>query len=172
MLLLISTSVPEISIQCLIHSSNVCLDVPLTGEVIVKHCNATIQSLECQLIRVESFTRGLGRRNGQPEGGSSNRDDEVNDMHRNRTEIQTLEIVHGDPCHDISIPVYIVLPRQFVCPTMLAQRVQVEFEIKWLCLLKDGLTLSTTQRVVLWRSRFEEDGMVEGLLCPFPVPSV
>ncbi len=164
---LISSAVPEVLIQCCLHSSNVCLDVPLTGEVVVKHCDKKIKSLECQLIRVESFTRG----GDQPEV-SSNRDKGVTGAvaYRNCTEIQTLEIVHSDPCHNLSIPVYMVLPRKFACPTMLTQRVQVEFQIKWLCILENGLTLSTTQPLVLWRSRLEEDGKTEGLLSPFSVP--
>ncbi len=162
---------PEISIQCLLHSSNVCLDVPLTGEVVIEHCNATIRSLECQLTRIESFTRGSGMDGGHSKVSSS-RDDEINGAaHRNRTEIQTLEIIHGDPCHGLSIPVYMVLPRKFVCPTLLARCIQVEFEIKWFCILESGLTLSTNQPLVLWRSHLEENGKVEGLLSPFPVPS-
>ncbi len=162
----VSSAVSNISIECCLHSSNICLDVPLTGEVVVKHCDEKIISFEYQLIRVESFTQ----HGDQPEV-RRNRDKAITGAvaYRNCTEIQTLEIVHGDLCHNLSIPVYMILPRKFSCPTMMTQRVQIEFQIKWLCMLENGLTLSTTQPLVFWRSRLQEDGKIEGLLSSFPV---
>lgn len=37
---------------------------------------------------------------------------------RDATEIQNIQIAEGDVCHALSIPIYMVFPRLFTCPTL------------------------------------------------------
>lgn len=37
---------------------------------------------------------------------------------RDATEIQNIQIAEGDVCHGLSIPIYMVFPRLFTCPTL------------------------------------------------------
>lgn len=48
---------------------------------------------------------------------------------REATEIQNLQIGEGDVCRGLVIPIYMVLPRLFSCPTMVTPRFRVEFEL-------------------------------------------
>jgi hypothetical protein len=38
------------------------------------------------------------------------------------TEIQNVQIGWGDVCRQIAIPIYMIFPRLFTCPTMLTPR--------------------------------------------------
>lgn len=37
---------------------------------------------------------------------------------RDATEIQNIQIAEGDVCHGLPIPIYMVFPRLFTCPTL------------------------------------------------------
>lgn len=37
---------------------------------------------------------------------------------RDATEIQNIQIAEGDVCHSLPIPIYMVFPRLFTCPTL------------------------------------------------------
>ncbi|XP_008766805.1 vacuolar protein sorting-associated protein 26C isoform X2 [Mus caroli] len=89
---------------------------PLTGELVVEHSDAAIRSIELQLVRVETC--------GCAEGYA-----------RDATEIQNIQIADGDICRNLSVPLYMVFPRLFTCPTLETTNFKVEFEVNVVVLL-------------------------------------
>ncbi|XP_037687526.1 vacuolar protein sorting-associated protein 26C isoform X3 [Choloepus didactylus] len=89
---------------------------PLTGELVVENSDAAIKSIELQLVRVETC--------GCAEGYA-----------RDATEIQNIQIADGDVCRSLSVPIYMVFPRLFTCPTLETTNFKVEFEVNIVVLL-------------------------------------
>lgn len=104
------TLVPDFSIKGEIDSSVCRISQPLTGELTIEKSEMSIRSIELQLLRVETV-------------GSA-------EYHaKNSSEIQNIEIGSGDVIHNLSIPIYMVLPRLFACPTLDTINFKIEFEL-------------------------------------------
>ncbi|XP_059395207.1 vacuolar protein sorting-associated protein 26C-like, partial [Carassius carassius] len=56
---------------------------------------------------------------------------------RDATEIQNIQIAEGDVCRGLSIPIYMVFPRLFTCPTLETTNFKVEFEVNIVIILQD-----------------------------------
>lgn len=54
------------------------------------------------------------------------------------TEIQNIQISDGDCQRNIPIPIYMVFPRLFSCPTLITNNFKIEFEIKIVIVLEDN----------------------------------
>eukprot|EP00795_Rhopilema_esculentum_P016314 gene16314-7702_t len=80
---------------------------PFTGELVLENSDATIKSIELQLVRVETC--------GCAEGYA-----------KDATEIQNLQIAEGDICRGMSIPIYMIFPRLFTCPTLGTTNFKIE----------------------------------------------
>ncbi|RZC43264.1 Vps26 domain containing protein, partial [Asbolus verrucosus] len=85
------------------------INKPFTGHVVLEKCVIPIRSVELQLVRVETC--------GCAEGYA-----------REATEIQNIQIGDGDIPPNIDIPIYMVFPRLFTCPTLITN-FKIEFEI-------------------------------------------
>uniref|UniRef100_G1LS79 Vacuolar protein sorting-associated protein 26C n=1 Tax=Ailuropoda melanoleuca TaxID=9646 RepID=G1LS79_AILME len=90
---------PKFLIRGHLNSTNCVITQPLTGELVVESSEAAIKSIELQLVRVETC--------GCAEGYA-----------RDATEIQNIQIADGDVCRSLSVPIYMVFPRLFTCPTL------------------------------------------------------
>ncbi|XP_014697067.1 vacuolar protein sorting-associated protein 26C isoform X1 [Equus asinus] len=90
---------PKFLIRGHLNSTNCVITQPLTGELVVESSEAAIRSIELQLVRVETC--------GCAEGYA-----------RDATEIQNIQIADGDVCRSLSVPIYMVFPRLFTCPTL------------------------------------------------------
>ncbi|KAF7483777.1 Hypothetical predicted protein [Marmota monax] len=90
---------PKFLIRGHLNSTNCVITQPLTGELVVEHSDAAIRSIELQLVRVETC--------GCAEGYA-----------RDATEIQNIQIADGDVCRGLSVPIHMVFPRLFTCPTL------------------------------------------------------
>eukprot|EP00850_Spirogloea_muscicola_P016574 SM000135S27018 [mRNA] locus=s135:191048:193749:- [translate_table: standard] len=77
------------------------LSEPLVGSLTVEQSALAIKSLEVQLLRIESVAAG-----GQ--------------MVKEVTEVQCTQIADGDVPRGLKLPIYIILPRLFTCPTISA----------------------------------------------------
>uniref|UniRef100_A0A8C5DUD3 Vacuolar protein sorting-associated protein 26C n=1 Tax=Gouania willdenowi TaxID=441366 RepID=A0A8C5DUD3_GOUWI len=86
---------PKFLIKGHLDATNCVISQPLTGEVMVENSDVPIKSIELQLVRVE--TCGYAR---------------------DATEIQNIQIAEGNVCHSLAIPIYMVFPRLFTCPTL------------------------------------------------------
>uniref|UniRef100_A0A3B3I9H6 VPS26 endosomal protein sorting factor C n=1 Tax=Oryzias latipes TaxID=8090 RepID=A0A3B3I9H6_ORYLA len=112
------SSLPKFLIRGHLDATNCVISQPLTGEVVVENSEVPIKSIELQLVRVETC--------GCAEGYA-----------RDATEIQNIQIAEGDVCHGLSIPIYMVFPRLFTCPTLETTNFKVEFEINIVIVLHD-----------------------------------
>ncbi|XP_039263943.2 vacuolar protein sorting-associated protein 26C-like [Styela clava] len=112
------TKVPRFTVRGKLDSSMCCITKPFTGEIVVERSEAVIRSIELQLLRVETV--------GSAEGFS-----------QEATEIQNIEIGTGDVCHGLTIPIYMVFPRLFACPTIEATNFKIEFEVNIVVVFED-----------------------------------
>eukprot|EP00053_Salpingoeca_punica_P007542 m.68762 g.68762 ORF g.68762 m.68762 type:complete len:296 (-) comp14199_c0_seq1:179-1066(-) len=106
---------------------------PFTGTLTVKQSDEAIKSIELQLIRVETC--------GCQEGSA-----------KDATEIQNIQIAEGDVCRDMPIPIYMIFPRLFTCPTLLTDTFKVEFEINIVIILQTGdvITENFPIKLIRW----------------------
>ena len=93
-----------------------------------------IRSIELQLVRVETIT---------PAGAAPARE---------ATEIQNLQVGDGAVCLNLAIPLYIVFPRVFTCPTIISDTFRVEFEVNVIVVFDEGYTVTENHPVVLFRA--------------------
>ncbi|GAB5576264.1 vacuolar protein sorting-associated protein 26C isoform X2 [Prionailurus iriomotensis] len=114
--LLLEALLPKFLIRGHLSSTSCVITQPLTGELLVESSEAAIKSIELQLVRVETC--------GCAEGYA-----------RDATEIQNIQIADGDVCRSLSVPIYMVFPRLFTCPTLETTNFKVEFEVNIVVLL-------------------------------------
>ncbi|CAH1797418.1 unnamed protein product [Owenia fusiformis] len=111
-------NVPKFCVKGKLNSSTCCLTKPFTGELVVASSEVAIKSIEMQLVRVETC--------GCAEGYA-----------KDATEIQNIQIADGDVCRNLTIPIYMVFPRLFTCPTLATNNFKVEFEINIVIVFQD-----------------------------------
>ncbi|XP_061755050.1 vacuolar protein sorting-associated protein 26C-like [Nerophis ophidion] len=112
------SSLPKFLIRGHLDTTNCVISQPLTGEVEVESSDIPIKSIELQLVRVETC--------GCAEGYA-----------RDATEIQNIQIAEGDVRPALPIPIYMVFPRLFTCPTLETTNFKVEFEVNIVIVLHD-----------------------------------
>lgn len=112
-------AVPDFSVEGKLHTSVCSITKPFTGEITVLKSEASIKSIELQLVRVETC--------GCLEGYA-----------KDATEIQNIQIAEGDVCRNMSIPLYMIFPRLFTCPTLATDNFKVEFEVNVVIVLVTG----------------------------------
>ncbi|KAK8940362.1 hypothetical protein KSP40_PGU017005 [Platanthera guangdongensis] len=104
----------NISTQC-------SLSEPISGELIVEASAVPIQSIDILLLRVESILAG---------------ERIISDT----SVIQTTQIADGDVCRSMTLPIYVILPRLLVCPTVLSGPFSIEFQVSIVISFKSGLS--------------------------------
>lgn len=124
--------IPSFKIRGRIDSANCCLTKPFTGEFVVEHSEVAIKSIELQLVRVETC--------GCAEGYA-----------KDATEIQNIQIGEGDVCRNITIPIHMVFPRLFTCPTLTTNNFKVEFEVNLVIIFHDDRLITENFPIVLTR---------------------
>ncbi|XP_031404312.1 vacuolar protein sorting-associated protein 26C isoform X2 [Punica granatum] len=85
------------------------LSDPISGELVVETSVVPIQSIDVHLLRIESILSG----------------------ERIVTEtslVQSTQIADGDVCRNMTLPIYVILPRLLTCPTSLAGPFSIEFK--------------------------------------------
>ncbi|KAF3437153.1 hypothetical protein FNV43_RR19906 [Rhamnella rubrinervis] len=93
----------RISTQC-------SLTDPISGELTVEASAVPICSIDIHLFRVESVL--LGER-----------------IVTETSLIQTTQIADGDVCRNLTLPIYVILPRLLTCPTISAGPFSIEFKV-------------------------------------------
>jgi len=127
-------TIPRFRVTGRLHRSYCPINQPFTGEVIVVESAAPIRSLELQLVRVETVVLD----------GASNRE---------ATEIQNIQIGEGNVCRDTVVPMYMVFPRLFSCPTIISTRFKIEFEVKLCVVFGVGYMVTENFPLVLTRDK-------------------
>ncbi|XP_078464428.1 vacuolar protein sorting-associated protein 26C isoform X3 [Lampetra fluviatilis] len=114
----VKSSLPNFLIKGCLNTTNCEVTRPLCGELLVEHCDLPLKSIDVQLVRVETC--------GCAEGYA-----------RDATEIQNLQIAEGDVCRGVAIPIHMVFPRLFTCPTLQTTNFKIEFEVNIVIILQD-----------------------------------
>lgn len=125
-------TIPRFSITGRLHRSNFPINQPFTGEVIIQSAAVPIRSLELQLVRVETVI---------VDGKTS----------REATEIQNIQIGDGNICRDMVVPMYMVFPRLFSCPTVSAVNFRIEFEVNLIVVFGEGYMITENFPITLSR---------------------
>lgn len=126
-------SVPRFLITGRLDATDCCVTKPFTGHITVQHVEVGIKSIEIQLVRVETC--------GCAEGYS-----------RDATEIQNIQIAEGNICTKLQIPIYMIFPRLFTCPTLITKNFKVEFEINLVIIFKDDYLVTENFQITLNRT--------------------
>jgi hypothetical protein len=114
-----SIQVPDFLVTGKIDVATCSIVRPFTGELTVIRSDAPVKSIELQLVRVETC--------GCLEGYA-----------KDATEIQNIQVAEGDVCRNLPIPLYMIFPRLFTCPTLTTDNFKVEFEVNIVIVLKTG----------------------------------
>lgn len=126
------TNVPDFKVTGKIDTVNCCITKPFTGDLCVERCTAPIRSIEIQLVRVETC--------GCAEGYA-----------RDPTEIQNIQIADGDVCRGVMIPIFMIFPRLFTCPTISTSTFKVEFEANIVIVFQDDHLVTENFPITLHR---------------------
>nr|VDC65106.1 unnamed protein product [Brassica rapa] len=86
------------------------LQDPLSGELTVEASSVPITSIDIHLLRVESII--VGER-----------------IVTETSLIQSTQIADGDVCRKMTLPIYVLLPRLLMCPSIFAGPFSVEFKV-------------------------------------------
>lgn len=99
-------TIPRFLLTGYLVSNELCVTQPLEGQLTLEYSEIPIKSIELQLLRVETC--------GSDEGFS-----------KDTTEIQTIQIADGHICTKLNIPIYMLLPRLFTCPTLITKNFKI-----------------------------------------------
>ncbi|KAM1378057.1 hypothetical protein ACFX2F_039570 [Malus domestica] len=91
-------------------STQCSLSDPIVGELTVEASAVPISSIDLHLLCVESIL--LGER-----------------IVTEQSLVQTTQIADGDVCRNMTMPIYVILPRLLTCPTVLAGPFSIEFKV-------------------------------------------
>ena len=86
-----------------------------------------------QLVRVETCKNASGK-----EGSEA-------------TEIQHIQLCDGDPPRGMGIPIYMLFPRLFVCPTVTTDSYRVEFEMNLIIKFENGYMITENFQISIYR---------------------
>ncbi|XP_013382522.1 Down syndrome critical region protein 3 homolog [Lingula anatina] len=125
-------NVPRFKVKGKLDTAVCLITKPFTGELTVESSEAPLKSIELQLVRVETC--------GCAEGYA-----------KDATEIQNIQIAEGDVCRGISIPIYMVFPRLFTCPTLATNNFKVEFEVNIVIVFQDDRLVTENFPIQLTR---------------------
>lgn len=127
-------SIPRFLITGTLDSTVCCITKPLNGFITVHHSEIPIKSIEIQLVRVETA--------GCAEGYS-----------KDATEIQNLQIVDGNVCPKVQVPIYMTFPRLFTCPSLQTRNFKINFEMNLAIIFKDDYLITENFPLQLLRSQ-------------------
>ena len=116
-----------------LNMTNCCLRAPFTGHIVVEESEAEIQSIELQLVRVETTSEccnvaaaymgaWAAHMLARPRARCLTIPCTATDgaTTSDATEIQNLQVGDGDVPRGLSIPLYMIFPRLFACPSVSA----------------------------------------------------
>ncbi|XP_045453401.1 vacuolar protein sorting-associated protein 26C [Melitaea cinxia] len=125
---------PHFALYAELDSTVCALDRPVTGKIRIDECSVPIKSIELQLVRVETC--------GSAEGFS-----------KDATEIQNIQVCEGDVVRGREVPLYMVLPRLFTCPTTTTPYFKIEFELNIAVIFEDDYLVTENFPILLLRCK-------------------
>jgi len=126
-------SLPNFRITGYLDSLTISMAQPLSGVIVLEVCEEPIKCMEIQLVRVETC--------GCADGFA-----------KEATEIQNIQIADGDVSRGVEVPIFMVFPRLFTCPSLTTARTyKVEFQINLVTMFPDGRLVSKKFPITLLR---------------------
>jgi len=125
-------NIPKFQISGKIDNTTCDVRIPFTGSLTVDNADCKIKSVELQLVRVETC--------GCADGYA-----------KEPTEIQNIQIADGDVCRGLEIPIFMIFPRLFTCPTLSTRTFKVEFEVNLVVMLENNSLISENFPIKLLR---------------------
>ncbi len=124
-------SFPRFKIVGKVHRYNCPITMPFTGELVVESSDVAIRTIELQLVRIETVT--------------------TDSSLKEATEVQIIQIGDGDVCRNMAIPMYMVFPRLYSCPTLSSSAFKIEFEINLIISFVNGFAVTENFPIKLYR---------------------
>ena len=121
-------TVPKFLFEGKIYSVNCAFNEPLDGYILTRDSEYVIKSIEVQLVRVETF-----------EGKTF------------ATEVQNIQVADGDVIRDMEIPLYMLFPKIYSCPTVIHPKFQIEFQINIIVIFVNGYQLTENYPIRIFR---------------------
>ena len=107
---------------------NCCYTDPFEGHIICEDSELQIKSIEIQLVRVETFEKKT-----------------------NATEVQNIQVADGNPIPGLEIPLYMLFPKIYSCPTFIHEKFQIEFQVNLIVIFQNGYQLTENIPIRLYR---------------------
>jgi len=124
---------PNFRITGHIDTLTMSIETPLSGVLKLELCEEPIKCIELQLVRVETC--------GCADGFA-----------KEATEIQNIQIVDGDVQRGVEVPIFMIFPRLFTCPSLVSARTfKVEFQVNLVLMFPDGRLVSKKFPLTLLR---------------------
>jgi len=123
---------PEFEVEGYLKAVKCSISYPFEGQICIKHCSEPIKCIELQLIRAETC--------GCADGFA-----------KEATEIQNIQITDGDVAAGLKVPIFMIFPRLFTCPTVAARTFKVDFEVNIVLMFPDGRLVSKKFPLILHR---------------------
>uniref|UniRef100_A0A6B2LCZ5 Vacuolar protein sorting-associated protein 26C n=1 Tax=Arcella intermedia TaxID=1963864 RepID=A0A6B2LCZ5_9EUKA len=123
---------PEFDIVGKLDTNRCLMSEPFEGYLVLKSCAEPIKCIELQLVRVETC--------GCADGWA-----------KEATEIQNIQIADGDIPSGLEIPIFMIFPRLFTCPTTQGRTFKIDFEVNIVLMFPDGRLVSKKFPVTLVR---------------------
>jgi len=125
-------AIPEFAISGKLNGTKCNIAEPFQGVLTLEHCEEPIKCIELQLVRVETC--------GCADGFA-----------KEATEIQNIQIADGDIARGFQVPIYMIFPRLFTCPTVAARTFKVDFEANIVLMFPDGRVVTKKFPLTLLR---------------------
>jgi hypothetical protein len=143
--------IPNFKITGKLTTATCAITRPFTGELIIEEADAIIKSVEVQLVRVETCgcADGFAKEGTRSPHTHSPHAQSPHTAHARphtreahvvslvvscggaATEIQNIQIAEGDVCRQLVIPIFMIFPRLFTCPSTAARTFKIEFEVPY-----------------------------------------
>jgi len=114
---------PDFEVDGFLKGTKCSISLPFEGGITLKHCSEPIKCIELQLIRAETC--------GCADGFA-----------KEATEIQNIQITDGDVAPGLKVPIFMIFPRLFTCPSVQARTFKVDFEVNIVLMFPDGRLVS------------------------------
>ena len=118
-----------------LHRTQCPINAPFTGEIRVERSDARVNSVHLQLVRKETVV---------DEGGAEGSEE---------SEIQDMQVAIDDVAQGMILPLYMIFPRLYACPSMATRRFCVAFEARLVIRFHNGSTAVERFPVRLLRTR-------------------
>lgn len=117
--------IPRFHITGRLNDTIACMTKPLIGHLMIQHSEVPIKSIDIQLVRVET----CGCAEGYSRDGMSATVLTIEHWmisflllsYIAATEIQNIQVADGNVCPMVNIPIHMIFPRLFSCPTLLTE---------------------------------------------------